>query len=107
VNLKCLWYGAVGTDDEPYPSHLDRGLPRRESQERYAFEVRGNYRGRPVRKCLQCGNGVRMTFLPPRFRKVPATQWVELQRMWEDYLEQEAIEGVVAATKSWRGEDAE
>ena len=55
----------------------------------YAFEVRGNYGGRPVRKCLNCGNGVRVTLLPPRFRKVPPDEWADLQVRWEQFQRDE------------------
>jgi hypothetical protein len=84
LKVKCPWCGAKGTDVEPYPEDM-RGpewTPTR-GEEDYAFEVRGNYMGRPVRKCLNCGNGVRVTFLPPRFNKVPPDEWADLQRRWK------------------------
>ncbi len=36
-----------------------------------------NYGARPVRNCLNCGNGVRVTMPPPRFRKVPSDEWLD------------------------------
>lgn len=46
MKIECPHCGARGTDDAPY----NVGEPiRRESQKHYAFEVRGNYAGRPVR----------------------------------------------------------
>jgi hypothetical protein len=83
MKVKCPWCGARGTDREPYP---DR--PPTEEEKLYAFEVRGNYAHRPVRKCLNCGNGVRVTFLPPRFRKVPPDEWAYLQEQWAAYQAQ-------------------
>jgi hypothetical protein len=93
MKLKCPWCGAVGTDVEPYPEPL-RGADwtPTKGEEDYAFEVRGNYAGRPVRKCLNCGNGVRVTLLPPRFRKVPPDEWADLQVRWEQYRAQQERE---------------
>jgi hypothetical protein len=54
VRVKCPWCGAVGTDVAPIPEHL-RGPSYEPPKGNYAFEVRGNYGGRPVRKCLNCG----------------------------------------------------
>jgi hypothetical protein len=88
VKVKCPWCGAVGTDAAPIPEHL-RGPSYKPPKGDYAFEVRGNYGGRLVRKCLNCGNGVRVTILPPRFRKVPPDEWVDLQRRWEQYKAQQ------------------
>jgi hypothetical protein len=91
MKVKCPWCGAVGTDREPYASHgPDLTPPKDEGT--YAFEVRGNYRSRPVRKCLSCGNGVRVTILPPRFRKVPPDLWADLQRLWKRYKAEQAEE---------------
>lgn len=88
MKLKCPSCGATGTDVRPpadgvtgpsdEPVHL-------KGQEDYAFEVRGNYGGRPVRKCLNCGSGVRVSFLPPRFRKVPEEEWAYLQDRWAEF----------------------
>lgn len=60
------------------------------AEQNYAFEVRGNYEGRPLRKCLNCGNGVRVAFLPPRFRRVPPDEWEDLQEQWILFKQQEA-----------------
>jgi rRNA maturation protein Nop10 len=85
MKIKCPHCGEKGTDDAPY----NVGEPiRRESQKQYAFEVRGNYTGRPVRKCLKCGKGVRVTFLPPRFKKVSDEEWDYLQEQWVLFQEQ-------------------
>jgi hypothetical protein len=95
VKVKCPWCGATGTDQKPYSEESRRqvaeltGNPVKQptkAEQDYAFEVRGNYGGRPVRKCLNCGNGVRVTILPPRFRKVPPDEWLDLQQRWEQFL---------------------
>lgn len=88
MKVKCPWCGAVGTDVEPIPEHL-RGPSYEPPRGDYAFEVRGNYGGRPVRKCLSCGKGVRVTIIPPRFRKVPPDEWADLQRRWEQFKAQQ------------------
>ena len=85
MKLKCPHCGAKGRDDNPYPG--DEPI-RRESQRHYAFEVRGNYAHRPVRKCLNYGNGVRVTFLPPRFKKVSDEEWDYLQEQRALFNEQ-------------------
>ena len=87
MKVKCPWCGTVGTDDKPVPEDI-RGpsYTPPKGNYAYAFEVRGNYEGRPVRKCLSCGKGVRVTILPPRFRKVPSREWAELQRLWKQYM---------------------
>lgn len=94
MKVKCPSCGAVGTDVRPAsegatgpsgePIHL-------KGQEDYAFEVRGNYAGRPVRKCLNCGNGVRVTILPPRFRKVPPDDWADLQQRWVAFKAEQEV----------------
>ncbi len=83
MKIKCPWCRTTGTDREPY----DHRPPTKEEQN-YKFEVRGNYGGRPVRKCLNCGNGVRVTLLPPRFHQVPPDEWEDLQERWEAYKAQ-------------------
>lgn len=94
MKVKCPWCGAVGTDQQPYSEESRRlaaeltGKPPKpltKGEQNYAFEVRGNYGGRPVRKCLSCGNGVRVTILPPRFRKVPPDEWADLQVRWKQF----------------------
>lgn len=92
--MKCPHCGAVGTDDEPYPEENRQAVaeltgnpvqPLRKSQEQYAFEVRGNAGGRPARACLACGRGVRITILPPRFRKMSDAEWEHHNRQWFDW----------------------
>jgi len=34
---------------------------------------------------LSCGNGIRVTILPPRFRKVWEDDWEEMERRWAAY----------------------
>jgi hypothetical protein len=92
MKVKCPWCGAKGTDVRPPAEGLTgpSGEPiHLKGQEEYAFEVRGNYAGRPVRKCLNCGNGVRITFLPPRFNKVSPEEWTYLQEQWVAYKAQQ------------------
>jgi len=86
MRLTCPWCGAEGTDVEPVPKRL-RGPSWTPSkgEDEYAFEVRGNLRSRPVRKCLACGNGIRVTVLPPHFRKIPTDDWQRLQGLWSQY----------------------
>lgn len=92
MKVKCPWCGASGTDQKPRSEDTMRvvaeitGRPPEglsKAEKNYAFEVRGNYAGRPVRKCLKCGNGVRVTFLPPRYRQVPPDEWDDLQERWK------------------------
>lgn len=85
MNIKCPWCGARGTDRRP-PSG-DYREPT-EAEKNYAFEMSGNDGTRPVRKCLNCGNGVKMAFLPPRFRKVPPEQWEEIQVAYAEWKSQ-------------------
>lgn len=95
MKVKCPWCGAAGTDVRPVPEGVTglSGEPIHiKGQEDYAFEVRGNYAGRPVRKCLNCGNGVRVSFLPPRFKKVSPDEWADLQRRWEEFKAEQAEE---------------
>lgn len=75
MNVTCPWCGASGVDDEPYP----------EPEEAPAFEMYGNYRGRPIRKCLKCGNGVSVAIFPRRFHKVQPDLWAQLQAAWEEH----------------------
>ena len=92
MKVKCPWCGARGTDVRPSIQGVTgpSGEPiHRKGQEDYAFEVRGNYAHRPVRKCLNCGNGVRITFLPPRYHKVSPEEWEYLQGQWTLYKAQE------------------
>jgi len=90
MKLKCPWCGTRGTDRKPVPEHL-RGPSWTPSSDEddYAFEVRGNLHGRPVRKCLGCGQGVRVTVVPPRFRKIPEDQFERFQEAWERYRAEE------------------
>jgi hypothetical protein len=69
----------------------------------YAFEVYGNLGGRPVRKCLNCGAGVRVSILPPRFRRLSDEEWAEFQVRFETWHAQDR-----ARLDAWRAEqDAE
>lgn len=95
MKVRCPWCGATGTDKKPYSPEARQSVaeltgqplrPITKAEENYAFEVRGNYGGRPVRKCLSCDNGVRVTILPPRFRKVPPAEWDDLQQRWGQFL---------------------
>lgn len=98
MKIKCPHCGATGTDDEPYSEESRQRTaevlgqpvqPLRESQKRYAFEVRGSSGGRPVRACLACGKGVRVTILPPRFRKMSDAAWDYHNAQWFAWKAQE------------------
>jgi len=84
LKLKCPTCGAVGTDVEPVAEEF-RGPEWRPSkgEEDYAFEVFGRIGSRPVRKCLNCGAGVVVRFLPPRFRTIQPEMWAQMQKYME------------------------
>jgi hypothetical protein len=65
----------------------------------YAFEVYGNLGGRPVRKCLNCGAGIRVTILPPRFRRLSDAEWAEFKVRFESWRDEDR-----ARTRAWREE---
>ena len=110
VNLSCPWCGEKGHDREPLPP--GRGGPDyKPPAGKYAFEVRGVLRSRPVRKCLTCRKGIRVTILPPRFRKIPSETWVEMERFWAEYKAGEPerradIERVIAELQERRAANA-
>jgi hypothetical protein len=94
VKLKCPACGATGTDVAPYEHERPEGAPplpesTKRDMDAYAFEVYGNLGGRPVRKCLNCGAGIRVTFLPPRFRKLSDEEWAEFKVRFETWREQD------------------
>jgi hypothetical protein len=80
MRLRCPSCGAVGTDREPSPLREQT-----RDEQAYAFEVYGNLDRRPVRKCLRCGAGIRVTFLPPRFRKLSDEEWAEFKVRFETW----------------------
>ena len=51
-----------------------------------AFEVRGQFEGSPVRKCVRCGAGIvvgRGFLGGPKPRLIPAEIWKRMEDMWE------------------------
>lgn len=91
MKVKCPSCGTVGTDVKPYHRADDRPpLPAStlKQMEQYAFEY-GNLGGRPVRKCLNCGAGIRVTILPPRFRKLSDAEWAEFKVRFETWRVQD------------------
>ena len=58
----------------------------------YRFEKRGNWSGRAVWKCLKCGNGLTVSLLPPRFRKIPADAWAEHAEWWTQYKAAQTVD---------------
>lgn len=84
MDLTCPWCGEHGHDREPLPP--GRGGPITSRQKVSTRSRFGAYLGAaPVRKCLSCGNGIRVTILPPRFRKVWEDDWEEMERRWAAY----------------------
>lgn len=81
MKIKCPTCGAVGTDVEPYPEDL--GGPHLKGEEDYAFAVHGREGGRAVRKCLNCGAGVYVKLLPPRYRAIPPDRWELMQEYFK------------------------
>lgn len=67
----------------------------------YAFDVYGNLGGRPVRKCLNCGAGIRVSFLPPRFRRLSDEEWAEFKIRFETWRAESR-----AARESYPTQDA-
>ncbi len=53
-----------------------------EIQDEELFEVRGQWRNRPVRKCLTCGRGLRLPLAGPT-QLVPAELWERMEASWE------------------------
>ena len=48
-----------------------------------AFEVRGQFEGRPIRKCRKCGVGLVFgIFGSPKL--IPVKVWNKLEKMWEE-----------------------
>ncbi len=80
MKIRCPTCGAVGTDTEPIPPDL-RGPSWKplKGEEDYAFAVHGRHGGRAVRKCLNCGSGVYVKLLPPRYQAIPPDLWEEMQ----------------------------
>lgn len=100
MKVKCPACGAVGTDRRSLAEEL-RGPSWRptRAEEQYAFEVYGNLGGRPVRKCFNCGAGIRVTFLPPRFRRLSDEEWAEFKVRFETWRAEDR-----ARTAAWRAE---
>jgi DNA-directed RNA polymerase subunit RPC12/RpoP len=88
MKVKCPSCGHEGVDRFSLP--LER-------EDEGGFEVRGRYRGKAVRKCLNCGAGIFVKSLPPRYKAIPPSMWAEMQRQWEEmqapggYLSEERI----------------
>jgi hypothetical protein len=79
--------------DPPLPESTVKAM------NQYAFEVYGNLGSRPVRKCLNCGAGVRVSFLPPRFRQLSDEEWAEFKVRFETWRTQDR-----ARLDEWRAE---
>ncbi len=84
MKVKCPTCGAVGTDAEPIPEDM-RGPSWKplKGEEDYAFAVHGRMGGRAVRKCLNCGSGVFVKLLPPRYQAVPPDLWEQMQEHFQ------------------------
>ena len=53
-----------------------------DARDESVFEVRGQWKNRPVRKCLACGAGLRVRVLMgPKL--LPADLWVRMQESWD------------------------
>jgi hypothetical protein len=87
MKVKCPTCGAVGTDVEPVPKHL-RGPSWKplKGEDQYAFAVHGRHGGRAVRKCLNCGGGVYVKLLPPRYQAIPPDLWEQMQVYFEEQM---------------------
>jgi hypothetical protein len=87
MKVKCPTCGATGTDVEPYPEEL-RGpsYTPRKGEENYAFEVRGHDGGRAVRRCINCGAGVWVKLLPPRYQAIPPDLWSRMQVYFDEQM---------------------
>lgn len=46
-----------------------------------AFEVRGTWEGKPVRKCLRCGAGITVGF-PKRIKLIEPRIWSQMEGSW-------------------------
>lgn len=108
MKIKCPTCGATGTDVEPVTEDM-RGpswTPQK-GEEDYAFAVHGRQGGRAVRKCLNCGSGVYVKLLPPRYQAIPADRWAQMEVYFaEEMAAQEAHMNELSA--QWERErDAE
>jgi hypothetical protein len=60
---------------------------------------------RAIRKCLNCGSGVFVKTLPPRYKPIPPAMWDEMERQWEEMhapggdLSTEQIEADIARSR--------
>jgi ribosomal protein S27AE len=66
LNIKCPECGNKGS------TQLDSD----------AFEVRGMYERKPVRKCARCGAGLFVLF-PKRVKVIPPDLWRQMEASWE------------------------
>jgi hypothetical protein len=87
MKVKCPTCGAVGTDVEPIPEDM-RGPSWKplKGEDQYAFAVHGRHGGRAVRKCLNCGAGVYVKLLPPRYQAIPPERWEHMQVYFEEQM---------------------
>ena len=87
MKVKCPACGAVGTDVEPIaPEHRGPHWKPLKGEDDYAFAVYGHEGGRVVRKCLNCGGGVHVKLLPPRYEAIPSERWQTMQRYFEQEM---------------------
>jgi hypothetical protein len=87
VKVKCPTCGASGTDVEPVPEeHRGPSWTPTRGEEDYAFEVYGHDGARAVRKCINCGAGVYVKLLPPKYKAIPAERWELMQEHFEQQM---------------------
>jgi hypothetical protein len=77
LKVKCPTCGQVGVDRHSLP--LER-------EDEASFAIRGHSGGRAVRKCLNCGSGVYVKLLPPRYEAIPPDLWEEMQAYFEQEM---------------------
>lgn len=87
MKVKCPRCGNRGTDVEPVAEGF-RGPSWTPSkgEEDYAFAVHGRDGSRAVRKCLNCGTGIWVKLLPPRYEAIPADRWALMEEYFADQM---------------------
>ena len=106
MKVKCPTCGATGTDVPPSAAaqvELLAGAPRPEDD--FAFAVHGRHGRRAVRKCLNCGSGVYVKLLPPRYQAIPPTLWERMEKYFAEQMAESSahIARVIAEMKSKYG----
>jgi hypothetical protein len=77
VKVKCPTCGQRGVDRYSLP---------REREDEATFAIHGRMGSRAVRKCLNCGSGVFVKLLPPRYQAIPPDLWEEMQVHFENEM---------------------